>query len=158
MLLVLAGLPAPEVNFILRHPDGSWWMRFDMCYPSLKLIIEYDGRQHAEDSNQWLHDLRRREALDRMGWRVIVITKHDYYETPEAWSAYAAVSSLSGFVTSSEPERFDGRAAKRPKSAATGRSFSRLCCETILREPASTEDLTAAARSDPRGTGQSRRK
>ena len=51
MLLVLAGLPAPEVNFILRHPDGSWWMRFDMCYPSLKLIIEYDGRQHAEDSN-----------------------------------------------------------------------------------------------------------
>jgi len=83
MLLVLAGLPGPEVNFILRHPDGSWWMRFDMCYPSLKLIIEYDGRQHAEDSNQWLHDLRRREALDRMGWRVIVITKHDYYETPE---------------------------------------------------------------------------
>jgi very-short-patch-repair endonuclease len=72
MLLVLAGLPAAEVNFILRHPDGSWWMRFDLCYPSLKLIIEYDGRQHAEDSDQWLHDLRRREALHRTGWRVIV--------------------------------------------------------------------------------------
>jgi very-short-patch-repair endonuclease len=83
MLLVLAGLPAPEVNFILRHPDGSWWMRFDLCYPSLKLIIEYDGRQHAEDSDQWLHDLRRREALDRMGWRVIVITRQDYYQAPE---------------------------------------------------------------------------
>lgn len=83
MLLVLAGLPAPEVNFIPHHPDGSWWMRFDLCYPSLKLIIEYDGRQHAENSDQWLHDLRRREALDRMGWRVIVITKHDYYEAPE---------------------------------------------------------------------------
>ena len=54
MLLVLAGLPAPEVNFILHHPDGSWWMRFDMCYPALKLIIEHDGRQHAEDSRQWL--------------------------------------------------------------------------------------------------------
>jgi hypothetical protein len=25
MLLILAGLPAPEVNFILRHSDGSWW-------------------------------------------------------------------------------------------------------------------------------------
>jgi len=25
MLLVLAGLPVPEVNYILRHPDGSWW-------------------------------------------------------------------------------------------------------------------------------------
>jgi very-short-patch-repair endonuclease len=83
MLLVLAGLPVPEVNFILRHPDGSWWMRFDLCFPALKLIIEYDGRQHAEDSEQWLHDLKRREALDRLGWRVIVVTKHDYYEAPE---------------------------------------------------------------------------
>jgi very-short-patch-repair endonuclease len=83
MLLVLAGLPAPEVNFILRHPDGSWWMRFDLCYPSLKLIIEYDGRQHAQDADQWLHDLKRREALDRMGWRIIVVTRHDYYDTPE---------------------------------------------------------------------------
>jgi very-short-patch-repair endonuclease len=83
MLLVLAGLPTPDVNFILRHTDGSWRMRFDMCYPSLKLIIEYDGRQHAEDSDQWLHDLKRREALDRMGWRIIVVTKQDYYEAPE---------------------------------------------------------------------------
>ena len=83
MLLILAGLPVPEVNFILRHPDGSWWMRLDLCYPSLKLIIEYDGRHHAEDSEQWLHDLKRREALDRMGWRVIVVTRHDYYEAPE---------------------------------------------------------------------------
>jgi hypothetical protein len=83
MLLVLAGLPAPEVNFILRHPDGSWWMRFDLCYPSLKLIIEYDGRQHAQDDDQWLHDLKRREALDRMGWRIIAVTRHDYYDTPE---------------------------------------------------------------------------
>lgn len=83
MLIVLAGLPAPQVNFILRHPDGSWWMRFDLCYPSLKLIIEYDGRQHAEDDDQWLHDLKRREALDRMGWRIIVVTSRDYYDTPE---------------------------------------------------------------------------
>jgi len=83
LLLVLAGLPVPDVNVILRHPDGSWWMRFDLCYPSLKLIIEYDGRHHAEDSEQWLHDLKRREALDRMGWRVIVVTMHDYYDAPE---------------------------------------------------------------------------
>jgi very-short-patch-repair endonuclease len=83
MLIVLAGLPAPQVNFILRHPDGSWWMRFDLCYPSLKLIIEYDRRQHVEEEDQWLHDLKRREALDRMGWRIIVVTRRDYYDTPE---------------------------------------------------------------------------
>jgi hypothetical protein len=72
-----------RVNFILRFSDGAWWMRFDMCYPALKLIIEYDGRQHAEDSEQWLHDLKRREALDRMGWRIIVVTRDDFYNAPE---------------------------------------------------------------------------
>ena len=30
-----------------------------------------------------LHDLKRREALDRMGWRIIVVTSRDYYDTPE---------------------------------------------------------------------------
>jgi hypothetical protein len=47
MLLVLAGLPEPTVNLIIRNPDGSWRMRFDLSYPGLKLIIEYDGRQHS---------------------------------------------------------------------------------------------------------------
>jgi hypothetical protein len=56
MLLVLAGLPEPTVNVIIRNPDGSWRMRFDLAYPGLKLIIEYDGRQHSENSSQWRRD------------------------------------------------------------------------------------------------------
>jgi very-short-patch-repair endonuclease len=83
MLLVLAGLPAPQVNFIVRHPDGSWRMRFDLCYPALKLIIEYDGRQHAMNSAQWQRDLKRREELDALGWRIIVVTAADLYDAPE---------------------------------------------------------------------------
>jgi very-short-patch-repair endonuclease len=82
-------------------------------------VIEYDGSHHAEDSEQWLHDLKRREALDRMGWRVIVVTKHDYYDEPEellhrvrdgliqqGMVACGVVSSRSGRATSLEPERF----------------------------------------------------
>jgi very-short-patch-repair endonuclease len=136
LLLVLAGLPVPDVNVILRHPDGSWWMRFDPCYPSLKLIIEYDGRHHAEDSEQWLHDLKRREALDRMGWRVIVVTMHDYYDAPEeilhrvrdalierGMVGVRRRSSQSGRATSSEPERFHECAAQRPIEAAASQSY-----------------------------------
>lgn len=77
MLIVLAGLPEPTVNFILRHPDGSWRRRFDLCYPQLKLIIEYDGKDHGGDLARWRSDLRRREELDRMGWRIIVVTHED---------------------------------------------------------------------------------
>jgi Protein of unknown function (DUF559) len=84
MLLVLAGFPEPTVNLIIRNPDGSWRMRFDLSYPGLKLIIEYDGRQHAEDSGQWRRDLRRREELDRLGWRLIIVTSDDLRDAPEA--------------------------------------------------------------------------
>jgi hypothetical protein len=84
MLLVLAGLPEPTVNLIIRNPDGSWRMRFDLSYPGLKLIIEYDGRQHSENSGQWRRDLSRREELDRLGWRLIVVTSEDLRDTPEA--------------------------------------------------------------------------
>ena len=83
MLLVLAGLPEPTINLILRNADGSWRRRFDMCFPDLKLIIEYDGRQHAGNTRQWQGDLRRREELDALGWRIIVVTADDLYHHPE---------------------------------------------------------------------------
>jgi hypothetical protein len=65
LLLVLAGLPEPRVNLIIRGQDGSWRRRYDLAYEYLRLIIEYDGRQHAEDTQQWLTDIFRREELDR---------------------------------------------------------------------------------------------
>ncbi|HEX6759404.1 MAG TPA: DUF559 domain-containing protein [Propionibacteriaceae bacterium] len=94
MLLVLAGLPEPQVNFIMRHPDGSWRMRFDLCYPALKLIIEYDGRQHAMNSAQWQRDLRRREELDALGWRLIVVTAADLFDAPEQVLARVRVALI----------------------------------------------------------------
>ena len=90
MLLVLAGLPEPTINLILRNADGSWRRRFDMCYPDLKLIIEYDGRQHADDIRQWQGDLRRREELDALGWRIVVVTADDLFRARRrCWIAYA---------------------------------------------------------------------
>jgi hypothetical protein len=61
LLVVLAGLPEPQVNFIVRVAGGKWRWRFDLCYPEYKLIIEYDGRRHAFDTEQWGDDLERRE-------------------------------------------------------------------------------------------------
>lgn len=81
MMIVLAGLPEPQVNFIVRGPDGEWVVRFDLCYPQLKLIIEYDGKQHRRDQAQWSRDLLRREWLERNGWRIIVINSDAYYDS-----------------------------------------------------------------------------
>lgn len=83
MLIVLAGLPEPTVNFIVWRDDGTWHMRFDLSYPGLKLLVEYDGRQHAEDDDQWDRDIDRREELDRLGLRLLVVRSKGIFVEPE---------------------------------------------------------------------------
>jgi hypothetical protein len=39
MLIVLGGLPEPQVNYILRDQNGEWSSRLDLCYSDLKLIV-----------------------------------------------------------------------------------------------------------------------
>jgi len=82
LLVVLAGLPEPKVNVIMRAQDGEWRRRYDMAYPEWKTLLEYDGRQHAEDPKQWRSDIYRREELDRMGWRLIVVTSDGIFREP----------------------------------------------------------------------------
>ena len=82
LLIVLAGLPEPVVNFTLFHEDGSWHIRFDLSYPHLKIAIEYDGRQHAESRQQWQHDIVRREDTDRLGWLLIIVLSDGIYTDP----------------------------------------------------------------------------
>jgi hypothetical protein len=83
LLLVVAGLPEPTVNVIVRGPDGEWLRRFDLCYAIFRLVVEYDGRQHAEDTRQWVTDIDRREELDRGGYRLVVVTREGIYVEPE---------------------------------------------------------------------------
>lgn len=83
MLIVLAGLPEPTVNLTFYGQDGAWEIRLDMSYPDQKVIVEYDGRHHGDDIDQWHRDLSRREHLERRGWRLIVVTSPDFHGSPE---------------------------------------------------------------------------
>ena len=82
MMIILAGLPEPQVSFIVRNAEGDWQVRFDLCYPQLKLIVEYDGQYHRLDPGQWSRDLKRREWLERQGWRIIVVDSDAFYTEP----------------------------------------------------------------------------
>jgi hypothetical protein len=82
LLIVLAGLPEPTVNLIMRGEDGSWRMQFDLCYLDQRLIVEYDGRQHRDDPEQWQRDIYRREDLDRMDYRLLIVTRRGIYKEP----------------------------------------------------------------------------
>ena len=83
MLLVLAGLPEPEINLEIRTADGEVLRRYDLCWPGVRVIVEYDGRHHVERVEQWEQDLRaarghRRQRVADPGRRVVGV-----YRSPE---------------------------------------------------------------------------
>jgi very-short-patch-repair endonuclease len=83
MLIVLAGLPEPVVNFKICWEDGTVRYRFDLSYPDYKIVVEYDGRHHREDLDQWDHDVERREWMDRDGWRLLPVFSWGIYKRPD---------------------------------------------------------------------------
>ncbi|WP_235508697.1 hypothetical protein [Terrabacter sp. Root85] len=82
LLIVLAGLPEPEVDHRVHDDGGTLLRRYDLSYLPFRLIIEYDGRQHAESDEQWLSDIGRDEALDDEQIRRLVVVSRDIYSTP----------------------------------------------------------------------------
>ncbi len=83
MLLVLAGLPEPEVNGEVRDTGGGFVARLDHLYREVRLGVEYDGRHHATDSSQWERDVVRRGRLEDLGWRLIVVTANQLHRHPQ---------------------------------------------------------------------------
>jgi hypothetical protein len=73
--LVTGGLPRPVCNVDIVE-DGVWLARADLTYEEHKVIIEYDGRVH-EDETQRRRDALRRNLLQQHGWLVIVFTADD---------------------------------------------------------------------------------
>jgi hypothetical protein len=82
MLIVLAGLPEPRVN-VTYSEDGLVRRKYDLSWPEVRLIVEFDGRHHVERIEQWESDLGRREAIDDSGWRIVVVIASGIYRHPD---------------------------------------------------------------------------
>lgn len=82
MLIVLAGLPEPEVNLTYGDEHGLALRRYDLSWPAARVVVEYDGRHHIERIEHWESDLARREQIDDDGWRTLVVVSKDVYRTP----------------------------------------------------------------------------
>ncbi len=81
-LLVLAGFPEPVINGPVAHEHGHY--RPDLSVPRLKLAIEYDGKQHRTDLDQWDRDIARREWFQRAGWVSVTVVARDLFQRPES--------------------------------------------------------------------------
>lgn len=85
LLLVLAGLPRPQVQYTVRDRRGE--MRFDLAYPEVLLAIEYDGDEH-DDTLDRARDLR----TAALGWHTLRLLYGDVVRAPQR--TVAVVHSL----------------------------------------------------------------
>ena len=76
LVLGRAGLPEPELNWVLRDAGGRFVARLDLAYPRWQVGTEYDGRQHAFDVDQFRRDSDRWPAIRRAGWEVVRVLRH----------------------------------------------------------------------------------
>jgi len=53
-----------------------------LSYPDVKILVEYDGRQHRADLDQWDHDTDRRDWLDAEGWLLVSVFSRGIYRDP----------------------------------------------------------------------------
>jgi hypothetical protein len=74
LILVDAGLPAPETQIEFRDRYGHVYIRVDMGWPQWKVAVEYDGIQHWADRQQRAWDIERIALLEAMGWVVIRVS------------------------------------------------------------------------------------
>jgi len=74
LLLILAGLPAPEPQVSLFDERGDFLGRPDFLYRSHRLALEYDGAVHRDSL---VDDNRRQNRLVNAGYRLLRFTAAD---------------------------------------------------------------------------------
>ena len=74
--IVRAGLPEPEVNWVLRDFRGRPVAELDLAYPRWRVAVEYDGRVHSEDAVQFAKDADRWDRIRALGWEHVRILDH----------------------------------------------------------------------------------
>ncbi len=62
------GLPPPVLQYRIDTRSGSYWV--DMCWPSLRLIIEIDGRSKYDEPSSFWRESDRQEDISGMRWTV----------------------------------------------------------------------------------------
>ena len=111
MLLVLAGLPRPQVQVSLGN-ETSFLGRVDLYYPDARLVIEYDGSTHRDS---FAADNRRQNRLLGAGYRILRFSASDVLGSPEDVIALVrSALSEAGTAPLPMPPPRPARSARRP--------------------------------------------
>ncbi len=81
LLLVLGGLPTPQVQWAVQDERRRRAVWLDLAYPERRIGIEYDGDDHVRPGRV-LQDIGRGTDLVDQGWHLYRFTKRDIYGDP----------------------------------------------------------------------------
>lgn len=79
-VLIQAGLPCPEVQTDLYDSHGRLIGRADLFYPTVKLVLEYDGDNHR---TRLVDDNRRQNRMIGAGFGILRFTATDVFQRSE---------------------------------------------------------------------------
>lgn len=82
LLMISGDLDEPKVNEVIGDQSRLRWRKVDLSYPQWKVAVEFDGRHHIEREHQWDNDILRREELEDLGWRFVIVTSTAMYTDP----------------------------------------------------------------------------
>ena len=82
LILVLRGLPRPEVQYPVLHDRRKQAVWLDLAYPEHRIGIEYEGADHTRPERV-LRDAGRYTWLVDEGWRMYRFTKYEVYREPD---------------------------------------------------------------------------
>jgi hypothetical protein len=82
LLIVQAGLPRPQVQWVVQDVAARTAVWLDLAWPEPMIGIEYEGDPHTEPE-QVLRDVGRYTRLVDRGWRIYRYTKLEVYGEPE---------------------------------------------------------------------------
>jgi hypothetical protein len=77
-----AGVPAPDLQYVVRDGAGAFVGRADLAWPEQRVLVEFDGDVHRE-RDVFVDDLRRQNRLVAAGWTVLRFTSADVLGRPD---------------------------------------------------------------------------
>lgn len=80
LLVTSSGMVEPKIGHVVEL--GSRYRQLDLAYIGLALAIEFDGRHHIDREEQWDGDILRREEVEALDWRFVIITSSAMFREP----------------------------------------------------------------------------
>lgn len=113
----LGGLGFPEfvmnekipVPARMRHELGRVECYGDIMWPDKRVILEYDSNLYHSGAQRIASDSSRRNALSRMGYRVVTLTGNQIYDAQEFLRTAKTLGNLLGHRIQPKVEAFDVR-------------------------------------------------